>query len=377
MKNPKVVLFGLAFLITGMVVYLLIDFGIINLGNNSKNNNPPVTNNTTISSDENGEGGESVPTPAPQPTGESKLKIFNENSNTRPYAIMINNYPGAMKVQAGLNDAYAIYEFPIEGGMSRSLAFFKDKDTNKIGTVRSARQYHPYYAYEHDAIYVHWGTNHPGSDAISDLKITHIDANSTGAGKGKPFFRENPEKLATEHTGYTSIERLKNYSSNKKHRMTTDVKPPFKYSYENVDLSSKSGAISANTIELKYGGSYKLKYTYNKDTQRYERSYNGKTHKDYFSKEVFSTKNIIVEYVKTGTVAEYKDAAGTNYLDITVAGSGKGYYITNGYAVEITWSKSEKKAQTVYKYLDGEEVKINDGNVYVNFIQKSKGATIK
>jgi hypothetical protein len=54
MKNPKVVLFGLAFLITGMVVYLLIDFGIINLGNNSKNNNPPVTNNTTISSDENG-----------------------------------------------------------------------------------------------------------------------------------------------------------------------------------------------------------------------------------------------------------------------------------------------------------------------------------
>ena len=183
--------------------------------------------------------------------------------------------------------------------------------------------------------------------------------------------------MATEHTGYTGIDRLLTFSKNKNHRLTTDTKPPFKYSYDEVDLSAKSGAIAAKTITLKYSGSYSLVYEYNSSTKRYERKYNKKVHKDYFSGQVFDTKNIIIEYVKTGTVGEYKDAAGTNYLDITVTGSGKGYYITNGYAAEITWTKDSKKSQTVYKYLDGEEVKINDGNVYVNFIQKSKGATIK
>ncbi len=371
MKLKKEVYYVGAVLVVGLFIFLLYDLNIIGNKEEKGSDNPPVVNETTEPKEE-----EPVVNPTPTPVS-SKLTIIDENSKTRPYAIMINNYPGAMKVQAGLNDAYMIYEFPIEGGMSRSMAFFKDKDTNKIGTVRSARQYHPYFALEHDAIYVHWGSNHPAQDVLSSLKITHIDANSTGAGKGKPFFRENPAKLATEHTGYTGLDRLKTYSTNKKHRMTTDVKPPIKYSYENVELNGKSDAKVANTIELKYGGSYKLKYNYNATTKRYEREYNSKKHKDYFSGQVFDTKNIIIVFVKIGTVSGYKDTAGTNYLDMTVTGEGKGYYITNGYAREIKWYKSDKKKQTVYKYLDGEEVKVNDGNTYINFFNKSKSVSIK
>lgn len=305
---------------------------------------------------------------------ENKLKIFDENSNSRPYAIIINNYPGAMKVQTGLNDAYMIYEFPIEGGMSRSMALFKDKKTKQVGTVRSARQYHPYFALEHDAIFVHWGTNHPAADVISEIKINNVDANNNG----KSFFRDNPEKLATEHTGYTSLVKLADFAKNtKKYKMTTNVKPPLKYSYDEIDLSTQADAIKASTIELNYSNSYKLKYTYNEETKRYERSYNGKEHKDYYTKEKFDTKNLIIAYVKIGSVSEYKDAAGTNYLDMTVTGSGKGYYITNGYAREITWNKDSKKSQTVYKYKDGTEININDGNTYINFFNKSKSVKIK
>ena len=164
----------------------------------------------------------------------------------------------------------------------------------------------------------------------------------------------------------------------KKFRETTSVRPPLKYSYENVDLSTMSDAKVANTIELAYGGSYKLKYTYNSSTGRYERHYNGKDHKDYITGKFFTAKNILVEFVGIGTTKGYKDAAGTNYLDITnVKGSGKGWYITNGYAREITWSKSEKTSQTVFKYTDGTEINVNDGRTYVNFFNKSKSISIK
>ena len=88
---------------------------------------------------------------------EKKVTIIDEESNTRPYAVVVNNFPKATKVQAGLNEAYIIYEFPIEGGISRSLALFKDKQDVRIGTVRSARHDYLDYALENDAIFVHYG----------------------------------------------------------------------------------------------------------------------------------------------------------------------------------------------------------------------------
>ena len=359
LKSRNIILAICGIAILGCVAYLLVDFNIINFGD-EKEDNPPVVNETV------------TPAPEPQPEA-SKLTIFDENSNSRPYAIIINNQPGAIKAQTGLNDAYLIYEFPIEGGMSRSMALFKDKETAQIGTVRSARQYHPYFAIENDAIFVHWGTNHPAADVLGSVKINHIDANSNGG----PFFRKNPFKLATEHTGYTSLPKLKSFAEKKKWRLTTEVKPPIKYSYTNVDLSTMEGAKAANTVELKYSGSYKLKYTYNASTGLYERIYNSKDHKDYITGEKFTAKNIIVAYVGIGSVKGYTDTAGTNYLDMTVTGSGKGWYITNGYAREITWTKESKTGQSVYKYTDGTEINVNDGRTYINFFNKSKTVSIK
>ena len=53
---------------------------------------------------------------------EKMVEIIDLESKSRPYAVGINNYPEATKVQTGLNEAYIIYEMPIEGGMTRSLA---------------------------------------------------------------------------------------------------------------------------------------------------------------------------------------------------------------------------------------------------------------
>lgn len=305
---------------------------------------------------------------------EKKLTIIDEDSKSRPYAIIINNLPSAMKVQAGLDQAYMIYEFPIEGGYSRSLALFKDKTTNKIGTIRSARQNYIDYALENDAIFVHWGGNHPAYDVIKETKVTDIDAQSSS----KPFFRDNPEKLATEHTGYTSLEKLINYATNtKKYRLTTDVKSPLKYTTDIIDLSKASDAKEAKTVELNYSGSYKLKYVYDENTGRYQRYYNNKEHKDYFNGNKFDTKNIIITLIGTGKVKGYTDTAGTNYTDLYNIGSGSGYYITNGYAREIKWSKESRSAQTKYTYNDGTEVNVNDGNTYINLFDKSKSVSIK
>ena len=72
-------------------------------------------------------------------------------------------------------------------------------------------------------------------------------------------------------------------------------------------------------------------------------------------------KNIIIAYMNSSNIAS--DSKGRQNLDNI--GSGNGYYITDGKAVPITWTKSSRKEQTVYKYKNGEEIVVNDGNTFI------------
>ena len=58
--------------------------------------------------------------------------------------------------------------------------------------------------------------------------------------------------------------------------------------------------------------------------------------------------------------------------EIDNIGSGKGYFISNGFAVPITWEKSSPSKQTIYKYLNGQEITVNDGNTYIQIQPKNK-----
>lgn len=309
----------------------------------------------------------------PEVKVEEKIKIIDMDSKTRPYAVVINNYPSATKVQSGLQQAYMIYEIPIEGGMSRSVALYKDVTDVKLGTIRSARQNHIDYVLENDAIFVHFGWNYKAQADIGSLGINYIDGNSSDP---TPFWRENPLGLATEHTVYTNLSKVISYNKNtKKYRTTTDAKPPLKYTTDEVDLSKSEDAKVANNITIPYG-SVNVGYTYDTNTKRYKRYVNGGAHTDYFTKQHYDCKNIIVLSVGIGYLSGHGDMAGNSYLNINNIGSGSGYYITNGYARKITWSKESRGAQTKYKYADGTEVEINDGNTWVMIKSNQHSTTI-
>lgn len=302
---------------------------------------------------------------------EKKVSIIDMDSNSRPYAVVINNYPSAAKVQAGLNDAYIVYEFPIEGGITRSLALFKDKTDVKVGTIRSARQNYIDYAMENDAIFVHFGWNVPAQNDIKTWKIDYIDGNTRDS---KAYKREK-NGLATEHTVYSNLTTIINHNKNvRKFKTTTDVKPPLHYVTDVVDLSKYEDSVVANNVKVNYA-SYNVEFKYDIEKQRYDRYVKGTLHQDYFTKETFDAKNILVVNVKTGSIKEYKDAAGTNYLDMKNIGSGDGYYITNGYARKIKWTKEARNKQTIYKYEDGTVIDVNDGNTYI--MMKPTGQSVK
>ena len=122
-----------------------------------------------------------------------EITIIDVNSNSRPIAVMINNKAEARSVQSGLQDAYIVYEMIVEGGITRMMAVFKDKETARIGSVRSVRSYYLDYALENDARQISL------SAAGVDLSTgAYTDAGKVSASSSKQISMTGKTGLVTE-----------------------------------------------------------------------------------------------------------------------------------------------------------------------------------
>lgn len=283
-----------------------------------------------------------------------KLKIIDENSNSRPIAVMINNHPQAVSNHAGLQDAYLVYEIIVEGGYTRMMAIFKDKSTEKIGSVRSSRHYFLDYALENDAIYVHYGWSPQAQSDIINYSINNINGLYDSA-----FWRDSSLNVAYEHTAFTSIGKIKQMIDKKGYRQTSNKKMLLSYSLEPVNLSEIQESILANEVIIPYSNYQETTYKYDADNKVYKRFVNNKEHMDAITKKQYTTKNIIIQKVSNYAMDSY------GRQDINNVGNGDGYFITNGYAVPIQWTKASRQDQTIYKYKDGKVINVNDGNTYI------------
>ena len=179
-----------------------------------------------------------------QPEEVKKLKIVDEDSKSRPYAVMINNNHDAWP-QCGLQDAYIVYEIIAEGGISRMMALYKDTFPEKIGSVRSARHYFIDYAEENDAIFVHWGGSPQAYSRLNS--IAHLDGIAL---EGTVFFRDRTLNRDYEHTGFTSMENVKEYAQKQGYTRNTDKDLLLNYSVDKYGRirRSRRSHISRNRI---------------------------------------------------------------------------------------------------------------------------------
>ena len=289
-----------------------------------------------------------------EPVIEKKVEIFN--GDTRPIAVMIDNV-GDARPQAGLNEAYMVYEIIVEGNLTRLMALYKDVELEKIGPIRSSRHYFLDYALENDAIYVHFGWSPQAQRDIRSLGVDNIN----GMAESSSSFWTVRDKAAP-HNAVTSTEKILKIAERKKYDLTSEKESVLNYVTDEVELESD---VEATNITIPYSSSYKVTYKYDEETKRYTRGYNKTTQKDWGTDELVTTKNIIITFAKNYTL---NDGSGKGRQELSNVGTLDGYYITNGKAIKIKCYKSSRKAQTVYKDLEGNEIKVNDGNTFLQIV---------
>ena len=352
--NKKVVIISIAVV---WIIFICVFAGTI-IYKNSKNKQGSVLGVN--------DSGEDITSGEEEPEIVEEVYLGPEifSGDERPIAVMIDNEKGAWP-QAGLNDAYMIYEITVEGGETRFIAFFKGKNTEKLGPVRSSRHYFLDYAMEHDAIYVHFGWSPLAQSNIKSLGINNIN------GIYDTFFWREPPK-SSYHNAFTSMEKIKDMASNRKgYRMTSDKPCVVEFNEKDTDLESE---MIANNINIKYSYLQSSSYVYDKERKVYLRSMRGIEHRDRWTDEQFYAKNILVLYIKNTLLDDPEDKGRQELYNI---GSGKGYYITNGEYIPITWKKDSRNSVTEYFDVQGNKIKMNDGITWVQIVPIDANVTIE
>lgn len=359
-KRGKIILIALLFSLSTVITVILI--GAFKSPDNDQQSVSmeteitPVPEQNNDTETENNEPDTDI-TPTPEP-GKTDENFIFPKEGVRPVAVMIDNEGSKVLPQGGIGIAQIVYEMIVEYGDTRYMAIFWDNLPGMIGPVRSSRHYFLDYVMEYDAIYAHIGWSDYAYRDLQRFEIDNIDGVSDeGGGAYWDLTREKDNY----HDSYTTPDRLKRYIERLGYSMETETPFPFSYHEKDTDLP---GQMTAEEVFIKYHKNSTCGFYYDSEAKNYKRTRQGEYQIDRNTNEVIRAKNIIVMFVRNELIPGDKQG---RYYVYTV-GEGKGFFITNGKAQEISWSKGSRMAQTKYRDDKGNDIVLNPGQTWIQVV---------
>lgn len=295
-----------------------------------------------------------------------------ESAARRPIAVMIPNNAPAMP-QYGLSQAGIIYEAPVEGRITRLMAVFENfDDLDRIGPVRSCRDYFLYVAMGYEAIYCNWGLAKPYVEELINRE-NYYNVSAAVDGIHNPadeaYGRVSRPGYATEFTGYLMIDGLFDAVDRLGYDWNYDENyvPPFLFAADDVtaDYADKEAATMiypGGKSESNSGGygAYHPYFEYHEEDGLYYRYQDGKKQIDEYNGEQLAVSNVVFQYCH-GEVRDDHD-----YLAFGVHGEGDAIVFTNGKAIKGTWMRYDGDFTPAKFYdEDGNEIIFNQGKTWV------------
>ena len=283
---------------------------------------------------------------------------IEEPLKERPYAIVIDNASGALPSK-GLSTADLIFEFNVEGNMTRFLALFQDiSAAPTIGPVRSCRSYDVSMAIAFDAIYTHAGGSPMG---LNDIIIKHVADLDAVYGNYKFFFRDTARRrsgYAYEHTLFADtakmIKLVPGVGVTRGMEHLEDYEGPLRFGITDM---SRGGIAQGITVYM--NSSKKTQFDYSEEQGKYLVSEYGMGYVDANNNEQVAVDNVLVLYVNYTKIEG--DKYGRLEAELT---SGSGYYAKGGRIIELSWSFSEEGG-LILTHPDGRELRLTAGSSFI------------
>lgn len=347
-------------------------------GKTQENTNTEPAPQTDPAPQQNTQETEPVETPDPEPepvlnplTG---LPLADpELVNARPVAVMLNDLhadlPQDSMPQHGIEAADMIFEYEVEYGITRMVAFFQEpQQVGTIGSVRSARACFVETVLGMDAIYFHAGGSSEAMSMIYQLDMDEGDEDGSGL-----YWRDQDRAnlgMAYEHTLMTSGPNILQYIENKGFR--TEHYEGYEYPIHYVDDATPVSGETAKHINVSFSGYKSAVFDYNEDTGLYEisQSFSGDYPDPYVDGN--SGNQVAVSNVLVLRTVAYNSGDAAGHMVFLLQGGGSGTYFCGGKCEDISWYKGQMSDPFTFYHADGTPLDLQKGHTYVCVIREER-----
>lgn len=303
----------------------------------------------------------------------------------RPVSVMLNNIYDALP-QSGIGNADIVYEAPVEGGITRLMGIFEDyQDVERIGSVRSSREYYVYFAREFDSFYLHFGQAWYALELLwRDDTLNLSGLEDAGKGEGDLVYYRGDD-FPAPHNVFTNYDMIQQGIDFRGYERSYDSdyiaqNGHYQFAADDAPVLLENGQDAAVVdTGYDYNNAY---FVYDEQTGKYTRYQFGDTQIDKSTGEALTYDNILIQY------CSWKPQVDSDtYLDIDVLSGGSGKYITRGKAIDVTWSKEGATADdlfaegnfnpTRYYDADGNEITLNQGKTWVCIVLDTSSDSVQ
>jgi hypothetical protein len=284
------------------------------------------------------------------------LPVSQSLANRRPIAVMLDNISPDARPQSGLSQADVVFETLAEGGITRFMAVFQSHDAGMIGPVRSTRLYFNTWAAALGVIFGHDGGN---VDALQQLPTLTSIYNEDADRITGPFWRISSR--AVPHNEYTSTTRLRDYAASHG-GSTTGVAMSIPHKGD----AGPSQRPDHFTLNIAFSGpDYAVTWQYDRGANDYLRTMAGAPHIDAATGQQITARNVVVMYTtETSAYDPYTPGA----IHLGTVGSGRAVVYEDGRAVQGTWHVASVGAPLQWLDGNGNPIKLNKGNTWVEVV---------
>ncbi|OIO52279.1 hypothetical protein COY93_01865 [Candidatus Uhrbacteria bacterium CG_4_10_14_0_8_um_filter_58_22] len=272
----------------------------------------------------------------------------------RLFTVVLDNIAVA-RPAASIAAATLVWEAPVEGGITRLLALFRDSaDLRRIGPVRSVRPYFVDWTEEYGAVLTHVGGSPQALSLLHGSGLFELDEMRQGG----YFWRDRSR--SAPHNVYTSSdllhEALVDYGE-MEDIADLDIDRPFRTS--NPDLVDFGDVVE---IGVDFGSpDFDVTWVFDDGSGTYLRHQGAGRFLDE-NQSVVAANNVIVQVTDISVI----DSVGRR--SIRTSGTGSALLFQDGRVREASWSK-EGDGRT--RFLDGEsgdELPLNVGTTWIEVV---------
>ncbi|KIL48163.1 DUF3048 domain-containing protein [Jeotgalibacillus soli] len=283
-------------------------------------------------------------------TGEAMDSDYSQ----RAIAVVLNNHPKA-RPQSGLEEADIVYEVLAEGGITRLLAIYQSELPERIGPIRSARDYHIDLAAGYNSFFVAHGYSPEALAMLDSGVIDHIN----GIKYDGQLFLRSSDRVAP-HNSYSGESLIREGAL--QNGVSLDESPKSMPFMDNKDVAGDT--VSSFTVSYNDDPSYSSTYQYNSSQNRFIRYNNGEETIDAETNNSIAISNVLV------LEADHEIVDQEGRLTVDLISGGRALLFHNAKWKEISWRNVEGR---MVPYDNGIPVPMTQGASWIHIIPSSEG----